>query len=85
MITSSAVGGGVLGLLGTQMDSFAFNSVLTIPAYSPIPQYVLGISVAFIMATVLTYIFGLGEQPKEGAEASEAGAPVDESAVDQGC
>ena len=61
LVVSSAVGGGILGALGTQMTSYAFNSVLTIPAYAPIPQYVIGISAAFITGTVLTFIFGLGD------------------------
>lgn len=61
LVVSSAVGGGILGALGTQMTSYAFNSVLTIPAYAPIPQYVIGISAAFLTGTILTFIFGLGD------------------------
>ncbi|MGH2115788.1 beta-glucoside-specific PTS transporter subunit IIABC [Aerococcus urinaeequi] len=61
LVVSSAVGGGILGALGTEMTSYAFNSVLTIPAYAPIPQYVIGISAAFLTGTILTFIFGLGD------------------------
>lgn len=71
LVASSAVGGGILGFFNTYMHSFAFNSVLTIPAYGPIPQYVLGISVSFITATILTYIFGLGDRPEAESLAAD--------------
>lgn len=64
MVISGALGGGLAGFFGAEMLSYAFNSVLTIPAYGPIPQYVLSIGVSFVLATVLTYIFGIGEEPK---------------------
>ena len=62
MIVSSAVGGGMVGLFGAEMYSYAFNSVLTIPAYGPIFQYVLSVATSFILATVLTFIFGIEEK-----------------------
>lgn len=75
LVISSAVGGAVLGALGTEMTAYAFNSVLTIPAYGPIPQYVIGILVAFVTATVLTFIVGLGDDvsgdAKENTETNE--------------
>lgn len=94
LVVSSAVGGGILGMLGTQMTSYAFNSVLTIPAYAPIPQYVIGISAAFITGTVLTFIFGLGDdvdgdakeddepsKSKPTPEATETQAVSDETLI----
>lgn len=65
MVVSGAVGGGLAGFFGAEMYSYAFNSVLTIPAYGPIPQYVLSISVSFILGAILTFIFGIGEEPQE--------------------
>jgi len=94
MVVASALGGGLVGLFGAQMDSYAFNSVLTIPAYSPIPQYVLSIAISFVLGTVLTLIFGIGEEPKEagattatsdenvGEETAEAGADDREELVE---
>lgn len=67
MVVSGAVGGGLAGLFGAEMLSYSFNSVLTIPAYGPIPQYVLSIAVSFVLGTVLTFIFGIGDEPKEVA------------------
>ncbi|GMA52834.1 hypothetical protein GCM10025857_41910 [Alicyclobacillus contaminans] len=62
LLVSGAAGGGLVGFFGAEMYSYAFNSVLTIPAYGPIPQYVFSIAVSFIVGTVLTFIFGLGKE-----------------------
>ncbi len=78
MIVSSAVGGGMIGLFGAEMYSYAFNSVLTIPAYGPIPQYVLSVGTAFVLGTVLTFIFGIGEEPKEETTATATTANTEE-------
>lgn len=67
MIVSGAIGGGMAGFFGAEMYSYAFNSVLTIPAYGPIPQYVLSIGTSFVLGTILTYFFGLGEEPETEA------------------
>lgn len=89
LVVSSAVGGGILGALGTEMTSYAFNSVLTIPAYAPIPQYVIGISAAFLTGTILTFIFGLGDEvdgdtkyESETTEDSESSVKTGSSAQD---
>lgn len=81
MVVSSAVGGGMAGFFGAQMYSYAFNSVLTIPAYGPIPQYVLSIATSFVLGTILTYIFGIGEEPEE-AVATTSNTNVDEKAAE---
>lgn len=75
LVIASAVGGGLVGLFGAEMTSYAFNSVLTIPAYAPIPQYVIAITAAFATATILTFIFGLGDDV--------AGDAKEESATNQ--
>lgn len=75
LVIASAVGGGLVGLFGAKMTSYAFNSVLTIPAYAPIPQYVIAITAAFATATILTFIFGLGDDV--------AGDAKEESATNQ--
>lgn len=82
MVVSGAVGGGLAGLFGAQMYSYAFNSVLTIPAYGPIPQYVLSITVSFVLGTVLTFIFGIGDEPKAAAAATTPDASVNGKAAE---
>lgn len=81
MVVSSAVGGGMAGFFGAEMYSYAFNSVLTIPAYGPIPQYVLSITTSFVLGAILTYIFGLGEEPEE-AVATTSNTNIDEKAAE---
>lgn len=72
LLISGAVGGGLVGFFDARLLSYAFNSVLTIPAYSPIPQYVLSITIAFAVAAILTFIFGLGKDADTTLEAEAA-------------
>ncbi|WP_077324506.1 PTS transporter subunit EIIC [Virgibacillus siamensis] len=55
---AGAVGGAINGSLGTVMNDFVLPSVLSIPAFSPILQYLFGIGIAFALGFVLTYLFG---------------------------
>ncbi|UUX33299.1 beta-glucoside-specific PTS transporter subunit IIABC [Fundicoccus culcitae] len=72
MVIASAVGGGLSGLFGVVMTSFSFNSILTIPNYSPTLQYVIAIGAAFLVGAVLTFIFGIGEtEPSEASQTTE--------------
>jgi len=79
LMVSGAIGGGLVGFFDARLLSFAFNSVLTIPAYSPIPQYVLSIAIAFAVAAILTFIFGLGKDADASLEAETANAVAAES------
>lgn len=73
MLIASAVGGGLSGFFGATMDSFAFNSVLTLPAYSPLAQYSLAVGASFLIGAILTFTIGVGETP---APAVAEAAPV---------
>lgn len=75
MMVASGVGGGLIGLFGVKMMSFSFNSLLTIPTYSPTPQYVIAIGTAFILAAVLTYVFGIGKEDEAALATAENGKP----------
>ena len=55
---AGAVGGAINGSLGVVMKDFVLPSVLSIPAFSPIWQYCIGISAAFVLGFLLTYILG---------------------------
>ena len=55
---AGAVGGAINGALGLKMTAFALPSFLSIPAFSPMGLYVIGILVALVLAVVLTFIFG---------------------------
>lgn len=68
-IASSAVGGIIIGLAGTQAHAFAFPSLLSIPTYlgHGFVGEMIGLAVSFIGAAVLTYLFGL-----KGVEAEQS-------------
>ncbi|MCF1684676.1 beta-glucoside-specific PTS transporter subunit IIABC [Tetragenococcus halophilus] len=79
LIISGAAGGGLIGFFGAEMYSYAFNSVLTIPAYGPIPQYVFSIAVSFVVGTVLTFIFGLGKEADASVATESTSETMNES------
>ncbi|HAQ3904932.1 TPA: PTS transporter subunit EIIC [Enterococcus faecium] len=60
-IGSSAIGGIIVALAGTQAHAFAFPSLLSIPTYlgTGFIGEIIGLLVSFIGAAVLTYLFGL--------------------------
>lgn len=58
VIIASAVGGAINGALGIVMTDFVLPSVLSIPAFSPIWKYLIGIAVSFILGFLFTYLFG---------------------------
>jgi PTS system beta-glucosides-specific IIC component len=55
---AGAVGGAINGMLGLKMTSFVLPSFLSIPAFSPMGLYIIGILVSLVLAIVLTLIFG---------------------------
>ncbi|PRS58471.1 beta-glucoside-specific PTS transporter subunit IIABC [Bacillus pumilus] len=59
---SGAVGGGIIGALGAKSVAFAFPSVFSILSVSPMVYYVIGISVSFLLAALLTYFLGFEDK-----------------------
>lgn len=55
---AGAVGGAINGGLGVVMNDFVLPSVLSIPAFTPLWKYCIGIGVAFILGFLLTYVLG---------------------------
>ncbi|RLL47738.1 PTS beta-glucoside transporter subunit EIIBCA [Oceanobacillus piezotolerans] len=58
VIIASAIGGAINGTLGVVMNDFVLPSVLAIPAFSPIGQFVIGVTVAFALGFLFTFVFG---------------------------
>ncbi|WP_196592653.1 beta-glucoside-specific PTS transporter subunit IIABC [Pectinatus sottacetonis] len=60
-IGSSAIGGAIIGMSGVYAHAFAFPSILSIPTYlgHGFLGEIAGLLVSFILAAVLTYLFGL--------------------------
>lgn len=55
---AGAVGGAINGFLGAKMTVFSLPSLLSIPAFTPMGPYMIGIFTAAVIAFILTYIFG---------------------------
>jgi beta-glucoside PTS system EIICBA component len=67
---AGAVGGAINGTLGLKMTTFVLPSFLSIPAFSPMGPYVIGVLVALVLGVVLTLIFGY--EDKNSKVASKA-------------
>jgi PTS system beta-glucosides-specific IIC component len=55
---AGAIGGAISGGLGIKSTAFALPSFLSIPVFSPIGLYVIGIFTSLVLALVLTLVFG---------------------------
>ena len=64
---AGAVGGAINGTLGLKMTTFVLPSFLSIPAFSPMGLYVIGVLVALVLATVLTLIFGYEDKNQKNS------------------
>lgn len=78
VIGAGAIGGAINGALGSKAVVFNFPSFLSIPAYSPIALHVIGVSVAFTLAVLLTVLAGYENknQKKSQNETVEVGKTV---------
>ena len=54
-------------MLGLKMMSFVLPSFLSIPAFSPMGLYVIGVLVALVLAMVLTLIFGYEDKNQKNS------------------
>ncbi len=71
---AGALGGAINGLLGVKGMSFAFPALLTIPAFSPMGTYTIGVLAALVCGALLTILFGF-EDKKQQEVASNASNP----------
>jgi beta-glucoside PTS system EIICBA component len=58
VIIAAAIGGAINGSVGVVMNDFVLPSVLSIPAFTPIWEYLIGIGAAFAIGFLLTYLLG---------------------------
>ncbi|WP_257350190.1 beta-glucoside-specific PTS transporter subunit IIABC [Pseudalkalibacillus decolorationis] len=65
LLVGGAIGGAIVATFDVRVSTFVFNSLFTIPAYSPISGYVIGIGASFLAATILAFIFGTEGKKKE--------------------
>ncbi|MCT9852396.1 beta-glucoside-specific PTS transporter subunit IIABC [Priestia megaterium] len=62
---AGAVGGAINGLLGVKGITFAFPSLLSISAFSPIGTYTLGVLAALVCGVLLTILFGFEDKKQQ--------------------
>ena len=55
---SGAIGGAIIGALGVTGTAFALPSFLSIPVFTPIPLFLVGVLTSLVLAMVLTLVFG---------------------------
>lgn len=65
---AGGLGGAMSGLAGVKMEVFAFVSVLSLPAFSPLAIQALIALGTIILATVITMFFGFEDKKKVSAE-----------------
>ncbi len=76
---AAAIGGAINGMLGTKALVYAFPSVLSIPAFSPMVIHSLAIGIAFVGAMVLTLLFGFDDKKKKTVEENKETKVEEES------
>ncbi|WP_138494933.1 beta-glucoside-specific PTS transporter subunit IIABC [Paenibacillus pinistramenti] len=70
VVIAGAIGGAISGGLGSKSVAFAFPSIFSIPVFTPLAPYVIGITVSFVLAAVLVYFFGYEDKKQLKAAAA---------------
>ena len=83
MLTGCVVGGLVIGIGdGVTTNTFVFTSLLTIPVFTPLAVYCLGVAAAFITAFLMVVLFDYRtKEQKAEARAKKEAAKVGVSAA----
>ncbi|EPN8812819.1 beta-glucoside-specific PTS transporter subunit IIABC [Yersinia enterocolitica] len=68
-LIAGTIAGGFVGAMGTTVMAYVFPALTTLPAFmtNTFAYYVIGISMAFVLSTVLTYILGFDEKIDENS------------------
>lgn len=54
----------MIAVFDVRISTFVFNSIFTIPNYTPTLGYAMGIGSSFFAATILAFIFGIKDIDK---------------------
>ncbi|KMY48279.1 beta-glucoside-specific PTS transporter subunit IIABC [Peribacillus loiseleuriae] len=68
MVIAGVIGGAIVATFDVRLFTFVFNSILTIPAYQPPVKYTIGVMIAFLVGTILTFIIGYEKKKEEEIE-----------------
>jgi PTS system beta-glucosides-specific IIC component len=63
VVIAGAIGGALNGAFQAKLTAFAFHSLLSIPVFTPVLQYAIGIGTGFGLALLLTLMFGFENKP----------------------
>ena len=63
VVIAGAAGGALNGAFQAKLTAFAFHSVLSIPVFTPVLQYAIGIGTGFGLALLLTLMIGFDKKP----------------------
>ena len=71
---SGACGGAIAGTLGVTMDAYVFHNIFSaaVMSYSPMWAYAIAVLTSLVVATILTYIWGLSGLDEEKAQDLQA-------------
>lgn len=81
-IIGGVIGGAFIGAFHSTVLAYVFPAVTTLPAFATdtFVYFLIGITAAFIITAVLTYIFGFEEQVEEGPSDSSKAETVQQQA-----
>jgi len=71
VMIAGAIGGALMGMFKVKIIAFGFHSILTIPVFSPMVSYVIGIGTAFGLAMLLTLMVGYDKKPAAKPEGED--------------
>lgn len=75
---AGGLGGAVLGAFGVTMDAYVFHNIFSLPVYSPLVGYLVGITVSLLTGGLLAYFFGVKTDELAEFEAPESPAETED-------
>lgn len=74
---AGGLGGAVLGGFGVTMNAYVFHNIFSLPVYTPLVGYLLGITVSLVTGGLLAYFFGVKKEELEEFEGNSVQEPID--------
>lgn len=68
---AGGLGGAVLGGFGVTMNAYVFHNIFSLPVYTPVVGYLLGIIVSLVSGALLAYFFGVKDEEMAEFETTE--------------
>ncbi|UUX33866.1 beta-glucoside-specific PTS transporter subunit IIABC [Fundicoccus culcitae] len=80
-IIGGGIAGAFMGMMQTKAIVYVFPALTTLPAFAgdTFVYYIIGISIAFFLTAILTYIFGIDEDEAEVVDVTPTETLIDEN------